>query len=192
LSFFYSVGGHSSRIEHIGSREMDFRIEREYQLEYDTELEPFLQQLEYDPATDVFEINNAVFVVARATSGVSMPPFQGHSFGRERPAWIDTPPAQIGGFAVGIGVASRHSSHRDTVVKSYESAVLGIIESMNSNVAGGQESYVNNYSAFGFGLTTSNVTTAQGMLRNFYIIETWSDPATLEVWTLAVASKAGP
>jgi len=190
LSFFHSVSGYFIRRENIGGGVFDFDIGGDYRLEYDRELEKFMEELSFDPETDVFENNNAVFVVTRTAQGVSMPQFRGHSFGSERPLWIDAPPSEIGGFAVGIGFSSRQSYHRDTIVKSYENAVLSIIGRMSSKVTSRQESY-DSSSAFGFASTTTSEISASGTLKNFYIIESWTDPANLSVWTLAVANIAG-
>jgi len=183
LSFFYSVSGESITRENIGSGILDFKIDIEYQLIYDKELDKFLQQLEYDPVTDVFENNNAVFVVTRVLSDVNMPHARGHSFARERPYWIDSPPI-INDFIVGVGFAPRYLYHSDTIIKSYEDAVLAIIENINIHIRGENINYQNDF--FIDHISTST-TIARGTLKNFYIIETWTDPASLSVWTLAVA-----
>ncbi|MDR2717645.1 MAG: hypothetical protein LBB89_06230 [Treponema sp.] len=187
LSFFHSVSGYIISWEHIGGKTFDFRIETKYRLQYDNDLEKFVEALEFNPHTDIFEHNNALFVITHIKSDIPMPRFRGHSFRNERPRWIDTPPAEIEGFIAGTGLSSRLSSHSDTVIKSYENAVIGIIENMKSHVNGGQKNYQNNSGAFDSYLDSSNETGAQGKLKNFYIIESWTDPKNLSVWTLAVA-----
>jgi hypothetical protein len=189
LSFFYSVTGRASKREHIGAASLDYRIESEYQLTYDEDLDKFLDLLEFDPAQDIFENNNAVFVVTRGPSGLSMPLSRGHSFKGERPAWIDAPPSEIDGFIAGVGFSSRLASHKDTVIASYENTVLEIIDNINSAVRGEQTSYQNSYSAFGTEMTNDNSAVSEGTLRHFYVIESWTDPVNLAVWTLAVASR---
>ena len=190
LSFFHLVSAQSVKRDHRGSGAMDVRIESEYQLQYDDELEKFLETLEYNPATDIFENNNAVFVIARTASCVSMPSALGHSFGNRRPSWISSPPAEIDGFITGVGFSGRLSSHRDTIVRSYERAVVSIIENMETHVNGEQEYYQDTTSAFGFSLSSSGEISASGTIKNFYVIESWTDPDNLSVWTLAVASKS--
>jgi hypothetical protein len=37
--------------------------------------------------------------------------------------------------------------------------------------------------------TAVTETSASGTLKHFYILETWTDPKDLSVWTLAVAVK---
>jgi len=188
LSFFYSVRGYSVKQEQNGGGTFDFDINSVYRLLYDDELDKYLEQLVFNPATDIFENNNAVFVIVHIASDVPMPLYRGHSFRNERPRWIDTPPAEIEGFVAGTGFSSRLSSHSDTVIKSYEKAVIGIIENMNIRIRGKQQSF-NNSSVFDSYQDSSNETSAIGELLNFYIIESWTDPKTLSVWTLAVAKR---
>jgi hypothetical protein len=186
LSFFHSVSSDSRRQEHIGGGALDYRVESDYRLIYDDDLDKFLDMLEFDPA-DVFEHNNAVFVVTRVFSETAMPNSGGYSAGRERPVWIDVPPAEINGFVPGVGYASRLSSHKDTVIASYEDAVLEIIHNAKSVITGETAAYGNSYSAFGTEVTADYTTASRGTLSHFYIVETWTDPANLGVWTLAVA-----
>jgi hypothetical protein len=70
-----------------------------------------------------------------------------------------------------------------------ERAVIAIIENMESFIR--REHYVahDSYRAFGFEASSSGETRSQGTLNNFYIIESWTDPVNLTVWTLAVARK---
>jgi hypothetical protein len=189
LSFFYSVSGYSVSQEQSGGGTFGFNINLNNCLLYDDELEKYHDELEFNPVTDVFEYNNAVFVITRVKSDVSLPQFRGHSWGKERPRWVDTPPAEIEGFTVGTGFSSRLSSHSDTVIKSYENAVIGIIENMNIHLRGQQQNYQNNSGTFGSNMDSSNETGAKGELKNFYIIESWTDIKNLSVWTLAVAKR---
>jgi hypothetical protein len=188
LSFFHSVSGYSRRREHIGGKTLDYRAESEYQLIYDEDLDKFLAMLEFDPARDVFENNGAVFVVARAPSEIAVPNFRGYSAGMERPPWIDAPPSEINGFTVGVGYAPRLSSHKDTVTASYENAVVEIIYNTKTVIKGETIGFADTYSAFGNGAAADYTTASHGTLYHFYIIETWTDPADLGVWTLAAAS----
>jgi hypothetical protein len=188
LSFFYSVSGTALKREHIGAEILDYQVESEYQLQYDEDLNKFLDMLEFDPARDVFENNNAVFVVTRMPSELAMPAVRGHSLVRERPAWVETPPPMIDGFIAGVGFSTRFSSHKDTVIASYEDAVMEIIENIKSVVHGELTGYQDSYSAFGTEVTTDNTLTSRGTLRHFYVVESWTDPVNLSVWTLAVTS----
>ena len=189
LSFFNSVKGQAVAQERIGAGIFDYSHETERSLSYDNNLKKYLDKLQFDPARDVFEHNNAVFVIARASAGQPMPSPAGYSTGRERPAWVDFPPGTIGGFIAGVGFAGRHSAHKDTVIASYENAVFALIENISITVTDEREMAQNSYSAFGFDANRGSKVESRAALKNFYIVESWTDPANLSVWTLAVASE---
>jgi len=189
LSFFYSVSAFSENIQHTGMTAMDINIDSSYQLKYDNDLDKYLELLEYNIDNDIFENNNAFFIITRVSSVISIPAFRGHSISQTRPYWIDAPPSQIGGFTAGVGFSSRFISHRDTVVRSYEKAVISIIEKMEIHVHGDHLLYQNTDD---YGLKTYSLggSSTSGILENFYVIESWTDPSSLSVWTLAIASDA--
>ena len=184
FSFFHSVGVYSTTRERASSGEL-LDVKTKYDLYYDTEIEKFLEELEFNPATDVFENNNAVFVTVRAKSNITMPLARGHSFGKDRPFWIKNPPTEIGGFIAGVGFSGRLISHSNTVIKSYENAAIEIIQNINVRIT--RKHRVHQSNIFGSNIISSSKMTAKGVLKNFYIIESWTDPVKLSVWTLAVA-----
>jgi hypothetical protein len=182
LSFFGYVSGHITRTEQVGSSVFAFHVDQSYALQYDNDFEKYVDQLE---VIDVFEEGNAIFVNVRAGTSASVPQYRGHSSGR-RPRWINSVPV-IDGYLVGVGNSARLSSHADTVRKSYENAVIGIIENIAIQVNSAQGNYENISSVFGFDMFSSNVSSAFCTLSGFYIIESWTDPSNFSVWTLAVA-----
>jgi hypothetical protein len=189
LSFFNSVKGEALVQARIGAGVFDYSRETERSLSYDEDLEQYLDQLQFDPVRDVFESNNAVFVIARALAGQPMPSPAGHSAGRERPAWVESPPQTIDSFIAGVGFAGRRSSHKDTVIASYENTVFALVESISTKVNDRREMAQNSSSVFDFDMSSSSTVVSRAALKNFYIIESWTDPANLSVWTLAVAEK---
>ena len=188
FSLYNSVHGDSIITGRTGGSVFEDKFTSEYQLQYDKDLDKYIEQLEFDPAKDIFENNNALFVIARVPSGPTMPSASGHSFGGSRPLWIDSPPLEIGGYIAGIGHSDRHNSHRDTVVKSYERAVISIIGSLGSRISSETYSY-QGASVFDQGHISATEMTVSGTINNFYVIESWTDPLKLSVWTLAIASR---
>jgi hypothetical protein len=188
-SFFNSVSSCFVNRDNVGAGVFDIFIDSDYMLQYDNELDKFIEKLEYDLTKDVFENNNAVFVVTRINSAGNMPLFNGYSFTSSRPYWIDSPPSEIDGFIAGVGYSGRLSSHRDTVVRSYERAVIAIIQNIESLISREQLINQNNFSTFGFEVSSLGESRAYGTLENFYIIESWTNPVDLSVWTLALAKK---
>ena len=187
FSLYNSVNCTVLRRERIGGGIMDFHINRTYTLQYDEDLEKYIEQLEYDPLSDIYENNNALFIVTRVAANTDTPANRGHSSRGERPQWIDSPPSSIGGFITGVGYSTRLTSHADTVIKSYEYAIVGIMENIAIAVNSDHQHYLNSFSAFGFDINISNDLSSSGVLRNFYILESWTNPADLSVWTLAIA-----
>jgi hypothetical protein len=186
LSFFYSVSACSLMYEETRPGIFGSYFHFDYQLEYDEDFDKYLEALEYNPLNDIFEFNNAVFVITRTLADVSMPLFRGNSIGGIPPRWINEPPLEIGGFSVGVGYAGRFLSHRDTVVKSYENALIALIENIRVHLTGDTYNYDE---GSGHSSITLIEERASGSLRNFYVIETWTDPLSLSVWTLAVADR---
>jgi len=189
LSFFHRLAGIYITRDRIGGGMLDVLIDSDYRLQFDNDVEKYIEMLEFDPEIDVFESNNAVFVVAKVTSGSSMPPFQGHSVSSARPYWINMPPKEIDGYLAGVGHAVKMSSHRDTVVKSYERAAIEIIRSVGTSVSRNQVTEQYSSTMFDFFTQSTSGSTSAGILRNFYVIASWTDPSNLSVWTLAVAKN---
>lgn len=189
LSFFYSVRGVVVRREHIGAEVLNYFMDRSYLLEYDNDLQKYIDQLEFDPLTDISENNNAVFVTTRVASDSRMPHYRGHSTARTAPRWVNSPPFEVDGLLAAVGHSGRLASHANTVIKSYENAVTGLIESIATQITSEYHNYTDSYSVFGFDISSSNRTSASYILRNFYIIDSWTNPADLSVWTLAVARR---
>jgi hypothetical protein len=101
---------------------------------------------------------------------------------------VDTPPETISGYAAGIGYAGRRNAHRDTVIASYENAVLAIIQNQSSSAWSSTEGFRGS-GFLDYSAVTKKGTSASGVLTGFYVLEIWVDPATKAVWTLAVARQ---
>jgi hypothetical protein len=173
----------------IGSGFLDYRSEHQGALHYDEEgYGNYREALEFDPKQDVRIEHQAVFVRTRYRASRSLPVKHRYTAKNERPQWVDNPPRQISGFWVGVGFAGPRLYHKDTVIASYENAVFSIIESISNIVTSKVESVQNSGSAFSsLSVVNTNEVTASGTLGGFYVLETWTDPATKAVWTLAIA-----
>ena len=189
LSFYNYVSGSSSISGLIGAGTFDYSVEADYMLQYDEDLEKYAEELDYNPLTDIFENNNAVFVITRAKSSAVMPLFRGHSLSAVPPGWVNEPPKYIDGFIAGVGFSVRYYSHHDTIIKSYEDAVINLIRNIKTSVSSEYIEYTNTDYIFDYAHIFSGESTASGTLKNFYILESWTDPINLSVWTLAVADK---
>jgi hypothetical protein len=187
LVFFQSVGGEIIQNEYIGPGAFDYKNDNQGKLFYDEDITKYIEQLQFDPGTDVFEENRTIFVRAYYRASHKLPVGSGYISQKERPFWVDDPPSQIEGFLTGVGYAVPQGAHKDTIIKSYENAVYAIIKTLSDELHSEQETYENSASAFGFYISTENKIVSQATLKNFYILESWADPATRAVWTLAIA-----
>jgi hypothetical protein len=134
----------------------------------------------------VFQYENAVFVMARYRGSLllsyqSLPAGPGG-----KPGWVDNPPEKISGYAAGVGYAGRRNIHRDTVIASYENAVLAIIRNQTSKSWSSSEGF-RGAGFLDYSAVSQKGMSAEGVLTGFYVLEIWIDPAAKAVWTLAVA-----
>ena len=140
----------------------------------------YLDKLEYNRKTDVFESDNTVFVHARYHStsiiNIGYTPVQNN----EKPWWIDNPPSKIGSYSAAVGFSAARLYHNDTVVVSYENAIISLIESsvIGIRIIESETGISNN---------SSSISIASGTLTGFFVLDTWTDPITKSVWTLAIA-----
>ncbi|MDR0630216.1 MAG: hypothetical protein LBG24_11410 [Treponema sp.] len=189
VAFFQRVAGEVLHRVEIGTGFLDYRSEHQAALHYDAEgYGTYREALEFDPEQDVRIEHQAVFVRTRYRASRSLPVKHRYAVKNERPQWVDNPPKQISGFWVGVGFAGPRLYHKDTVIASYENAVFSIIESISNTVSSKVESVQDSGGAFSaFSVVNSNEVRASGTLGGFYVLETWTDPATKAVWTLAIA-----
>jgi hypothetical protein len=189
VSIFNAVEGEFVSYNKTGSSFFDYASSSRSALFFDDDYLGFVEDLDYDPAADVMQLDNSIFVRARfrGSAAVQAPPgdlLAGD--GSSRPGWVDSSPEEISGYRVGIGYAGRRGLHRDTVNASFEAAIFSIIRAMSSQVSAGT---VNSQGPGNFDYRTTNDSTisARGKLKGLYVLDTWIDPANMSVWTLAIA-----
>ncbi|MDR2159724.1 MAG: LPP20 family lipoprotein [Treponema sp.] len=188
-AFFEQVEGWLIQRELIGPGFLDYRSDNVAELYFSQDYRNLVADLRFDPENDVFIYNQALFVRVRYPGadrgGISYLPNRING----RPGWIDNPPAAISGYAAGVGYAGPRLFFKDAVIASYENAAFSIIKNTFTTLIA-DESQMWGPGAFDFSSTSSNQVAAKGVLRGFYILDTWADPRTMAVWTLAVAREA--
>ncbi|GHV12352.1 hypothetical protein FACS189491_05190 [Spirochaetia bacterium] len=189
ISIFNAVEGEFVSCNKTGSGFLDYTADTQISLHFDEDYQGFVESLEYDPDTDIIQIDNTIFVRAHFNGpGVVQINYQLPSEQEgSKPGWIDNPPSEISGYRVGVGFAGRRVSHRDTVNAAFEAAIFSIIRETSSQVS----SAVLNYQGSGIlDYRSANDTTirARGGLTGFYVLDTWMDPSNKAVWTLAICN----
>jgi hypothetical protein len=191
ISIFNAVEGQFLSYNKTGSGFFDYAAATQSSLSFNEDYLGFTENLEYDPAADVIQIENSIFVRARF-NGPGMVQIQYQRIpleeGNSRPGWVDNPPTEISGRRVGIGYAGRRASRRDTVEASFEAAIFSIIRAVSSQVSGGTMNYQGT-GTLDYRSVNDTTVNAQGKLEGFYVLDTWMDPSNMSVWTLAIARK---
>ncbi|MDR3172203.1 MAG: hypothetical protein LBU17_11375 [Treponema sp.] len=182
VAFYQSVGGTMVYHEGHGIGFLDFRFDSDTTLDYDQDYRQYIAYLHFDPDRDVFEENQSVFVRTRYRTQGPLAIKYNYVTKNGTPRWINKPPTEIAGYLAGVGFAGPRMFHKDTVIASYENAVFDIVKSVSSRMYAKQEMLMNS-------MNTTSVTTISGMLRGFYVLETWTNPKTQAVWTLAIARE---
>jgi hypothetical protein len=192
VALFYSVGGRVAiREKRTGSSFLNYESVIEKEIFEDAEAyKQYRDDLEYDPAFDIFEDENkfgkkALFVRARYRKanlrGISYAKAQAD----KKPRWIDDPP-KIEGYLVGVGFTTYRSNFKETIVYSYETAVDALISAEIQVTASVSDTQL---SSGGSTTGSENKQEASGYLDGFYILEIWQDPENSNVYTLAVAKN---
>jgi hypothetical protein len=191
------VEGEITVYSNTGGRFLDYRAETAGSLDYGKDYTNYIDKLEYDPETDVFQSENAIFI--RTTYPGSLPfnddPLPAVLGGESglpgpaaggRPVWVDNPPDFISGCPAGVGYAGRRDAHRDTVIASYENAVFAILRDYRSSAWSNTEDFRGG-GFLDYAAINQKGIKAGGVLTGFYVLDMWVDPVTKAVWTLALA-----
>jgi hypothetical protein len=182
VSFFHSVRVLIASSESYNPRFRISRINDERKLIYDTDYEKYIHLLEFDTKQDVYEEHGALFVrvVYTGAAGGAAGPYYRAMPGK--PSWIENPPAESGGQLYAVGFAGSRLSYKDAVISSYEDAVYTFVKNSFSKIYASQQAGENTM------LDTSFILVS-GTVKGFRVIETWRDPQSGAVWTLAAARE---
>jgi hypothetical protein len=184
VSMYYGVYAEVENSQYTGAGFFEIAVDTTVKLEYDQQIEQYLDKLVFDPKRDVFTRNNAVYI--RFTYPEPFPgdiSYLSDKNPNGNPKWTTNPPHEINGFPAGVGVARRQERLRDTVMKSYEAAAASFVSNISSSVTSGEVATSNQGASF-------VREQSRGRLTSFLVLETWIDPASEAVWTLAVARSA--
>jgi len=191
VALFHEVTGEYAVENNIGSGAFDYTHNTYTSLYYNKEgAKQYVNALQFNANTDTLEIDNVFFVRATYPSALPSsikyrPVYRGPD---KKPDWVDKPPAKIEGYEIGVGFAGRHSSLVDTYTNSCNNAIFAIIRNVNTTTRSSNTLY-HTGGLFGYKTASDNITYSYGILSGFYVLDTWIDPKTRTVWTLAIAKK---
>ena len=181
-SMYHRVFAGKVERSYVGIGYFDYIQDSQTWVEYDQLLERYMDRLSFDEDKDIFrDANGNVFI--RFTYPVSFPERINYQPLRDnigRPEWVSKPPAEISGFKAGVGRSGRLDRFTDTVTKSYEAAAVAIASRI-STVVTTEDITIYNQSS-------QNISSrSEAVMTNFLVLETWIDPQTRAVYTLAIA-----
>jgi hypothetical protein len=165
-----------------GSSIFDYSSYSSLVLEYDEELDKYLDRLTFDPDRDMAKNGGSVFI--RFAYPAAFPVSVSYTSRKNAdgsPAWVQRPPGEINGFPAGVGYSARKSRVKDTFAASRDSAAAAIVSRISTSVITATAQGQN---------TTATIQRSAGKLTRFLVLEIWVDPETRAVWTLAIAQKA--
>jgi hypothetical protein len=182
VSMYYGIQGSIEKLEISGSGFLDYKNEININLLYDPDYSKYIEQLTYDPQTDVFITDKGVFIRFQHTTTATNIDYNARIV-NNRPAWInnqDKP--NIEGYITAVGVSQNQRYIKDTVFKSVESAAVRMIEELST--------VIDTQDVSGSGSSSYIYAVSEGKLINFHVIEFWIDPRTGYVYSLAIAKPA--
>ena len=178
VSMYNRVWASIVSVQNIGSGYLDYYVNSETNIEYDENLERYLETITFDTDRDVTR-NSDGSVFVKFAYPATFPGSVSYSFARNQdgsPEWKTQPPREISGFVAGVGYSSRLERFGDTFRKSYESAAAAIVSGASNSVVARDTQG-----------DSSIRSRSSGYLYNFTVLETWIDPKSRAVWTLAIA-----
>jgi hypothetical protein len=190
VAVFQEVFGEYAVENNTGSGLLDYVNNTYTSLRYDEEgSRQYVDALQFNAETDTIELENSLIIRttypgALPTSVKYRPTYGGAD---NRPNWVDNPPLEIEGYEVAVSHSARFSSLADTYANSYRNAIFTIIRNVNTVSRTNDVMYQNTGSLFGYRSSSDNVMYSYGTLTGFYVLDTWLDPKTKWVWTLAIA-----
>ena len=183
ISMYHSVWASVEHEQKIGAGYLDYYLNSKTQLEYDKQLDKYIEKLKFDPARDI-KRNKDGGVFIQFTYPLNFPGSISYKSGKNpdgSPEWTTKRP-QIDGFITGVGASGRLEELGNTFRKSYENAVSSIVSNYSSKME------ISNTEK-GSAIETYIIQESEGLLSNFLVLEVWLDPKTRAVYTLAIASK---
>jgi len=191
VAIFHEVSGEYAVENNIGSGAFDYTHNTYTSLYYDKEgSNKYVDALRFNANSDTVEIENTFFVRTIYPSTLPVPVnYRPVRSPDQKPDWVGNPPAKIEGYEVGVGYSARHASLADTYTNSCNNAIFSIIRNVNTVSRGNNVLYNNTGGLFGYKTSSDNITYSYGILTGFYVLDTWIDPHTKTVWTLAIAKK---
>jgi hypothetical protein len=185
IALYHGLKGRAITVLETGSGYHDFYLAAE------SEFEPldkggyakYREVLRFDRGKDLVRTGKAVFIRCVYDVPGLLPVEHGYGIENGEPAWLSGGLIEIPGYIAAVGFAKNQRYLHETIAISRESAAAALMTRVSSLIETGVADRTNQ----GAAVVTREL--IEGELLNFMVLETWIDPKTGSVWTLAAARK---
>jgi hypothetical protein len=185
IALYHGLKGKATTVLETGAGYRDFYLvtESEFKPLDEGDYTGYREALRFDREKDLVRTGTAVFLRC-VYDAPGLGPV-GHTYGAEdgEPAWLHGDRTEIPGYISAAGFSKNHRYLTETIARSRESAAAALLATVSSHI----ETRAADHTIWAG--TTGIREIVEGELHNFMVLETWIEPGTGSVWTLAAARK---
>ena len=186
-AMYHGVQGSVVSVNRTSSNIMEYTADSVISLNYDTNVDRYLERLSFDPEKDVVRTAGvsgtpgAVFVRMKYSASDLVNVNYNHVTRDGSPSWTsnrDLP--EVPGYITAVGLSGKKAQLKDTITSSMHAAAARLIEIASTQLTVSERSTLN------AGSTSAIQSRSEGRLNNFQVLEFWmADNGA--VYTLAIA-----
>ncbi|MDR2210118.1 MAG: hypothetical protein LBO65_01425 [Spirochaetaceae bacterium] len=183
IALYRGLKGKVVTVIRTGSGYHDFYLAAESELKPLDEgaYAAYRKALRFDREKDLVRTDQAVFLRCVYDVPGLLPVKHNRITGGREPAWIHGGIVEIPGYISAVGFAKNQRYLNETIVRSRESAAAALLAR--------DSVYIETIIQDQLNMETIDRETIEGELFHFMVLETWIEPETGSVWTLAAAKK---
>jgi hypothetical protein len=182
IALYHGLRGKATTVLETGAGYRDFYLVTESEFTPLDEGANYREALRFDREKDLVRTDKAVFIRCVYEAPGLLPVERVYGTGNGEPAWLHGDLTEIPGYISAAGFSKNHRYLTETIARSRESAAAALMAIVSSRIA----TRVADHTLRG---GTDITEVVEGELLNFMVLETWIEPGTGSVWTLAAARK---
>jgi hypothetical protein len=183
IALYHGLKGKATTVLETGAGYRGFYLVTESEFTPMDEGADYREALRFDRDKDLFRTDNAAFLRCVYDAPGLLPVERVYGTENGEPAWLHANLTEIPGYISAVGFSKNRRYLSETIAMSRESAAAALMARVSSVIETSATDRVNR----GAVVTTREI--VEGELINFMVLETWIDPQTGSVWTLAAAGK---
>jgi hypothetical protein len=183
VALYHGLAGKAVTALKTGAGYRDFYLVTESEFTPLSEGANYKETLRFDRKKDLVRTDKAVFLRCVYEAPGLLPVER--VYGNGEPAWLHGDLIEIPGYICAAGFSKNHRYLTETIARSRESAIAALMAIVSSRI----ETKVVDHALWGDAAPTEITEIVEGELTRFMVLETWIEPGTGSVWTLAAARK---